>query len=84
MTRQEAALSLGVSPTAGKVREAHRRVMVANHPDAGGNHYLDSYINRRIMVANHPDVGGNHYLASYQRCNAWKDEERWICILICF
>ncbi|KAJ0791809.1 putative Chaperone J-domain superfamily [Helianthus annuus] len=47
MTRQEAALSLGVreSPTPSKVREAHRRVMVANHPDTRGNHYLASYIN---------------------------------------
>lgn len=28
-----------------KVKEAHRRVMVANHPDAGGSHYLASKIN---------------------------------------
>ncbi|KAF4352111.1 hypothetical protein F8388_000803 [Cannabis sativa] len=54
MNRREAALILGVSlvaqtvrertPTE-KVREAHRRVMVANHPDAGGSHYLASKIN---------------------------------------
>ncbi|KAI6698204.1 hypothetical protein NL676_018323 [Syzygium grande] len=47
MTRREAALILGVrerTPT-DKVREAHRRVMVANHPDAGGSHYLASKIN---------------------------------------
>lgn len=30
---------------ADKVKEAHRRVMVANHPDAGGSHYLASKIN---------------------------------------
>ncbi|KAG8368191.1 hypothetical protein BUALT_Bualt15G0019600 [Buddleja alternifolia] len=47
MTRREAALILGVreSTPADKVREAHRRVMVANHPDAGGSHYLASKIN---------------------------------------
>ncbi|KAM6585003.1 hypothetical protein CsatB_012005 [Cannabis sativa] len=47
MNRREAALILGVrerTPTE-KVRTAHRRVMVANHPDAGGSHYLASKIN---------------------------------------
>ncbi|CAH1452161.1 unnamed protein product [Lactuca virosa] len=33
------------SITANKVTEAHRRVMVANHPDIGGSHYLASKIN---------------------------------------
>ncbi|KAF3790305.1 Mitochondrial import inner membrane translocase subunit [Nymphaea thermarum] len=47
MTRREAALILGIRETAApdKVREAHRKVMVANHPDAGGSHYLASKIN---------------------------------------
>ncbi|EOY07764.1 hypothetical protein QUC31_011165 [Theobroma cacao] len=47
MTKREAALILGVreSTPAEKIREAHRRVMVANHPDAGGSHYLASKIN---------------------------------------
>ncbi|XP_048323755.1 mitochondrial import inner membrane translocase subunit TIM14-2 [Ziziphus jujuba] len=47
MNRREAALILGVrerTPTE-KIKEAHRRVMVANHPDAGGSHYLASKIN---------------------------------------
>ncbi|KAL2461869.1 Mitochondrial import inner membrane translocase subunit TIM14-1 [Abeliophyllum distichum] len=47
MTRREAALILGVREHAvnEKIKEAHRRVMVANHPDAGGSHYLASKIN---------------------------------------
>ncbi|CAH2054337.1 unnamed protein product [Thlaspi arvense] len=47
MTRREAAMILGVreSVAAEKVKEAHLRVMVANHPDAGGSHYLASKIN---------------------------------------
>ncbi|XP_020680418.1 mitochondrial import inner membrane translocase subunit TIM14-1-like [Dendrobium catenatum] len=48
MTRREAALILGVREHAAiqKIREAHRKVMVANHPDAGGSHYLASKINQ--------------------------------------
>ncbi|XP_042012743.1 mitochondrial import inner membrane translocase subunit TIM14-2-like [Salvia splendens] len=47
MNRREAALILGVREhvTLEKIKEAHRRVMVANHPDAGGSHYLASKIN---------------------------------------
>ncbi|XP_019265530.1 PREDICTED: mitochondrial import inner membrane translocase subunit TIM14-1-like [Nicotiana attenuata] len=47
MTKREAALILGIREGAppDKVREAHRRVMIANHPDAGGSHYLASKIN---------------------------------------
>ncbi|KAL3843417.1 hypothetical protein ACJIZ3_000820 [Penstemon smallii] len=47
MNRREAALVLGVREgiQVDKIREAHRRVMVANHPDAGGSHYLASKIN---------------------------------------
>ncbi|GAV73407.1 DnaJ domain-containing protein [Cephalotus follicularis] len=47
MTRREAALILGVRENAvmEKIKEAHRRVMVANHPDAGGSHYVASKIN---------------------------------------
>ncbi|MEE6467441.1 hypothetical protein FKM82_007239 [Ascaphus truei] len=47
MTKREAALVLGVSPTANKVklREAHRRIMLLNHPDKGGSPYLASKIN---------------------------------------
>ncbi|RZC76493.1 hypothetical protein C5167_000587 [Papaver somniferum] len=47
MTKREAALILGLRESAppDKVKEAHRKVMVANHPDSGGSHYLASKIN---------------------------------------
>ncbi|XP_054272059.1 mitochondrial import inner membrane translocase subunit TIM14-like [Macrosteles quadrilineatus] len=47
MTRREASLILGVSPTASKtkIKEAHKRVMLANHPDKGGSPYIAAKIN---------------------------------------
>ncbi|KAG5833085.1 dnaJ homolog subfamily C member 15-like [Anguilla rostrata] len=47
MSKREASLVLGISPTSSKskVREAHRRIMVLNHPDKGGSPYLAAKIN---------------------------------------
>eukprot|EP00793_Prasinoderma_coloniale_P004435 PRCOL_00000195-RA len=47
MTRREAAQILGIreSSKPDKVKETHRRVMLANHPDAGGSDYVASKIN---------------------------------------
>ncbi|XP_062313062.1 dnaJ homolog subfamily C member 15 [Osmerus eperlanus] len=47
MTKREASLILGISPTSTKVktRDAHRRIMVLNHPDKGGSPYLAAKIN---------------------------------------
>ncbi|XP_016374819.1 dnaJ homolog subfamily C member 15-like [Sinocyclocheilus rhinocerous] len=49
MTRREASFILGISAvptsTKAKVLEAHRRIMVLNHPDKGGSPYLAANIN---------------------------------------
>jgi DnaJ family protein C protein 19 len=61
MTKREAALILGVSPNAQikrvnptlllqccsavQVRDAHKRVMILNHPDRGGSPYIAAKIN---------------------------------------
>ncbi|XP_042906805.1 mitochondrial import inner membrane translocase subunit TIM14 [Parasteatoda tepidariorum] len=47
MSRREAGLILGVSPAASKVKikEAHKRIMLLNHPDRGGSPYLAAKIN---------------------------------------
>ncbi|XP_070538156.1 dnaJ homolog subfamily C member 15-like [Ptychodera flava] len=47
MTRREASLILGISPSATKpkVRQAHRRIMLLNHPDRGGSPYIAAKIN---------------------------------------
>jgi curved DNA-binding protein CbpA len=41
MTRREAGLVLGVSPSASKtkLKEAHKRIMLLNHPDKGFNQF---------------------------------------------
>ena len=43
MSRREAALILGIRESAAKnkVMEAHRKVMMANHPDAGGSPFAE-------------------------------------------
>ncbi|XP_011065932.1 PREDICTED: mitochondrial import inner membrane translocase subunit TIM14 [Acromyrmex echinatior] len=47
MTRREASLILGVSPTANKskVKEQFKKVMAVNHPDRGGSPYIAAKIN---------------------------------------
>eukprot|EP00438_Fugacium_kawagutii_P019188 Skav219377 [mRNA] locus=scaffold76:692716:705432:- [translate_table: standard] len=53
MTRAEAKkiLNIGsVAPSKDTVREAHRRLLIANHPDKGGSTYIASKINEAKEV----------------------------------
>jgi DnaJ family protein C protein 19 len=47
MSKREAALILAIreSSTKKEIREAHRRLMMLNHPDSGGSTYLASKVN---------------------------------------
>ncbi|VDP64110.1 unnamed protein product [Schistosoma mattheei] len=48
MSRREAALILGVSQQSSrnKIRDAHKKIMLLNHPDKGGSPYLAAKINQ--------------------------------------
>ncbi|XP_020800711.1 mitochondrial import inner membrane translocase subunit TIM14 [Drosophila serrata] len=56
MTLREASQILGtsISSPPARIREAHRRVILANHPDRGGSPYLASKINaaKEVMLQN--------------------------------
>ncbi|KAG5674170.1 putative Mitochondrial import inner membrane translocase subunit TIM14 [Polypedilum vanderplanki] len=47
MSKREAALILGVSPSASKskIKDAHKKIMLLNHPDKGGSPYVAAKIN---------------------------------------
>ncbi len=47
MTKREAALILGVRESAAleRIKEAHRRILMLNHPDKGGSKYMAAKIN---------------------------------------
>jgi hypothetical protein len=47
MTRREAALILGVreSSSVARVKDAHRKLLILNHPDTGGSTYISGKIN---------------------------------------
>ena len=47
MNRREASQILGVRESAPeeKIKEAHRKIMIANHPDAGGSSFIAAKVN---------------------------------------
>ena len=47
LTQEEAALILGVreSSSAQRIKDAHRKLLILNHPDTGGSTYIAGKIN---------------------------------------
>lgn len=62
MTRREAALILGLRESASeeRVKDAHRRIMVANHPDSGGSSFIAAKVNeaKDILLGKKKPKGG--------------------------
>uniref|UniRef100_A0A8C5Q1J3 DnaJ heat shock protein family (Hsp40) member C15 n=1 Tax=Leptobrachium leishanense TaxID=445787 RepID=A0A8C5Q1J3_9ANUR len=56
MSRREASLILGVSPSAGKakIRTAHRKIMILNHPDKGGKRTMEDIIHLHVDLLTWP------------------------------
>ncbi|VDD90932.1 unnamed protein product [Enterobius vermicularis] len=56
MSRKEAAMILGIPLNAkpNKIKEAHKRIMIANHPDRGGSPYLAAKINEAKDLLDSP------------------------------
>jgi len=64
MTRREASLILGVreSASADRIKAAHKRIMTANHPDAGGSSYLAAKINEaKDILTGKKSPGGSAF-----------------------
>jgi DnaJ homolog subfamily C member 19 len=47
MTKREAALILGVRESASvdRIKDAHRRILINNHPDRGGSPFIAAKVN---------------------------------------
>ncbi|CEH16635.1 Molecular chaperone (DnaJ superfamily) [Ceraceosorus bombacis] len=63
MDKKEAALVLGLRETAltrARVKEAHRRMMIANHPDRGGSPFIASKVNEaKVRILQHKELSSH-------------------------
>lgn len=60
MTKREAALILGVRESASveRIKDAHRRILINNHPDRGGSPYIAAKVNeaKDFLLKGKPNV----------------------------
>jgi len=56
MSKREASLILGVSPSSNqeRIKKAFKRIMIANHPDRGGSPYVAGKINQAKDLLDKP------------------------------
>lgn len=63
MNKREAARILGVRESASKerIKEAHRRILMLNHPDTGGSNYVATKINeaKELLLGGSGTGGGS-------------------------
>lgn len=52
MTRKEAELILGLNKNSNKseIKEAHKKIMIINHPDKGGSPFIASKLNEGSLL----------------------------------
>ncbi|XP_037750538.1 dnaJ homolog subfamily C member 15 isoform X1 [Chelonia mydas] len=74
MSRREASLILGISPSAdkAKIRTAHRRIMILNHPDKDSQDFVPNHHKKKITDRwQYKVLSGSPYLAT--KINEAKD-----------
>lgn len=58
MTKREASLILGISPSssADRIKQAHKQLMILNHPDKGGSPYVATKVNsaKDLLMSDKP------------------------------
>ena len=70
MTRAEASLILGVreSASAKRIKDAHRTILIANHPDTGGSNFIAVSPPTKIYALGKRAFRAGHSLQRHPKC----------------